>query len=357
MMKTMYKGKAFSPLATTTSEINGAATVIPVSDINAFPDAPNYATLGNDENAETIIYTAKSENSLSGCTRGVEGSAKTWSSGTVISRNFTAKDFDTLVDNVKQLFDEQEFTGEVNEEGHLIITLGTGTEVDCGLVKGEKGDTGPQGSKGDKGDTGDMGPQGPKGGPGQNATINGVTALTIQSGTTVSVNVSDGVATFEFDGDAADVPFTPGSTGMTATDVQDAITELFTSVSEGKSAIAAAITDKGVTTAADATFQTMADNVAAIESGGKTATVSLEGSGKLGGVIAYYLSENGAFESAVGHDGNWQQFTISVPSYIMVYCSGPSPTFSENLEKVDTPQFGTYNAVIVRGSGTIADHS
>lgn len=139
--------------------------------------------------------------------------------------------------------------------------------------------------------------------------------------------------------------------------VGDKFSDYPAAVANGKAGIAAAITEKGVTTAADATFQTMADNVAAIESGGETATVSLEGSGKLGGVIAYYLSENGAFKSAVGHDGNWQQFTISVPSYIMVYCSGPSPTFSENLEKVDTPQFGTYNAVIVRGSGTIADHS
>lgn len=43
--------------------------------------------------------------------------------------------------------------------------------------------------------------------------------------------------------------------------------QLFTSVSEGKSAVAAAITDKGVTTAADATFQQMADNINAIQSG------------------------------------------------------------------------------------------
>ena len=40
--------------------------------------------------------------------------------------------------------------------------------------------------------------------------------------------------------------------------------ELFQSVSEGKSAIAAAVTDKGVTTAADATFQQIANNIASI---------------------------------------------------------------------------------------------
>ena len=44
------------------------------------------------------------------------------------------------------------------------------------------------------------------------------------------------------------------------------IANLKSSVSEGKSLIAAAVTDKGVQTAADATFQTIADNIAAITS-------------------------------------------------------------------------------------------
>ena len=43
--------------------------------------------------------------------------------------------------------------------------------------------------------------------------------------------------------------------------VVDAINELFTSVSDGKTAIAAAITDKGVSTAASDTFATMAQNI------------------------------------------------------------------------------------------------
>lgn len=43
--------------------------------------------------------------------------------------------------------------------------------------------------------------------------------------------------------------------------------EVFQSVSNGKELIASAITDKGVTTASDATFQTMADNIATISSG------------------------------------------------------------------------------------------
>lgn len=42
------------------------------------------------------------------------------------------------------------------------------------------------------------------------------------------------------------------------------LNEVFQSVSEGKNKIAAAITDKGITTAADATFQVMADNIGKI---------------------------------------------------------------------------------------------
>ena len=45
------------------------------------------------------------------------------------------------------------------------------------------------------------------------------------------------------------------------------INSLKSSVSNGKSAIASAITDKGISTAADATFQTMANNIASIFSG------------------------------------------------------------------------------------------
>ena len=43
--------------------------------------------------------------------------------------------------------------------------------------------------------------------------------------------------------------------------------EVFQSVSDGKSKIAAAITDKGINTAADATFNTMANNISKIETG------------------------------------------------------------------------------------------
>lgn len=98
----MYKGIPFSPQVALADGIGAGDTTIPVTDISAFPDAPNLATIGTDEDGETILYTAKTTDSLSGCTRGVEGTAKAWPSGTTIARNFTNKDFDALQKNVQE---------------------------------------------------------------------------------------------------------------------------------------------------------------------------------------------------------------------------------------------------------------
>lgn len=53
---------------------------------------------------------------------------------------------------------------------------------------------------------------------------------------------------------------------ITGTNVQQAIDQLFTSVSNGKTLIASAITDKGVSTSASDTFQQMATNIGQISS-------------------------------------------------------------------------------------------
>lgn len=69
---------------------------------------------------------------------------------------------------------------------------------------------------------------------------------------------------------ASDIEMADGQT------VQEAVEGLFTSVSEGKSGIASAITDKGVDTAEDATFEQMATNIRAIQSGADTADATAE---------------------------------------------------------------------------------
>lgn len=84
-------------------------------------------------------------------------------------------------------------------------------QLDLGSVLGPRGEQGPTGPQGPKGDTGDTGPQGPKGdpgsqgaqgptgpqgeqgSPGKNATINGVNALTIETGDGLEAEMSGGV--------------------------------------------------------------------------------------------------------------------------------------------------------------------
>lgn len=74
---------------------------------------------------------------------------------------------------------------------------------------------------------------------------------------------------------AGDVSYDNSETSaiITGDNVQSAIDQLFTSVSNGKSLIAGAITDKGVSTSASDSFQQMAANIGAIESGGGSAKV------------------------------------------------------------------------------------
>jgi len=66
---------------------------------------------------------------------------------------------------------------------------------------------------------------------------------------------------------AEDISFDNSEIRIEATNVQDAIEEVFQSVSNGKELIADAITDKGVETSATDTFETMATNISQISSG------------------------------------------------------------------------------------------
>lgn len=108
-MEPMYRGIPFSPQTTLADSIGAADTIIPVSDVSVFPDPPNYATIGVDEDGETISYAAKTDHALSGCTRGVEGTPKSWASGSVIARNFTAKDLESLQKNLRKIINDAPF--------------------------------------------------------------------------------------------------------------------------------------------------------------------------------------------------------------------------------------------------------
>lgn len=100
----MYEGKNNSPQTDIAAAITAVDTTILVSDISVFPAAPNLATIGNEENAEVIRYNGISENTLTGIERGFGGTiAKPWESGTVISRQITKYDIDTIQDNIRDL--------------------------------------------------------------------------------------------------------------------------------------------------------------------------------------------------------------------------------------------------------------
>lgn len=76
-------------------------------------------------------------------------------------------------------------------------------------------------------------------------------------------------------------------------------------ITSGKAAIASAITEKGVATAADATFQQMAENVAAIETGG--------------GIFATVKVKKGNDGSAQVYDFEQKQWiSLSSSSYVSV---------------------------------------
>ena len=107
-MKQLYAAKANSPVTGLSAAITAAATTIAVIDKSVLTDAPGIATIGTGDQCETITYTSISGNILMGVTRGVNGVASDWPSGTVVCRVFTAYDHDALLERaeaVDKLFD------------------------------------------------------------------------------------------------------------------------------------------------------------------------------------------------------------------------------------------------------------
>src|SRR5690349_19747509 len=90
----MYAAMVNSPSTEIAADISETATEIKVLDASKLPAAPNLVTVGSDETAETILYTGKTGNTLTGCTRGFEGTAKGWAAGTQAARNHTAYDYE-----------------------------------------------------------------------------------------------------------------------------------------------------------------------------------------------------------------------------------------------------------------------
>ena len=100
---TMYAPQVNSPTTSTVGNISSSATSVTVLDASVLPAPPMLLVLGGDtENAETVLATAKSSNTLT-ITRAVEGTARAWEGGTAVGRLFTAKDLQTVQDNITAL--------------------------------------------------------------------------------------------------------------------------------------------------------------------------------------------------------------------------------------------------------------
>ena len=95
-MATIYPAQANSPQTLLSAQLSADAVTVPVQRAAVLPEAPNLAVIGTGEDCETILYTGKSGNNLTGVTRGFEGTAKAWPAQTVIARNFTAWDFNNM---------------------------------------------------------------------------------------------------------------------------------------------------------------------------------------------------------------------------------------------------------------------
>src|SRR5690606_21381272 len=101
-MLTMYPGMVNSPITELAAAIDDVQTTITVVDGTKLPDAPNLAIIGRGEDAETILYTEKTGNVLSGVVRGFQGVAKAWGQGARIARFFTEYDQRAMMQNIQE---------------------------------------------------------------------------------------------------------------------------------------------------------------------------------------------------------------------------------------------------------------
>src|SRR5690606_4271616 len=109
----MYAPMVNSPITELATAIDDTQTTIEVVDGSKLPDAPNLAMIGLGENTETILYTQKDGNVLSGVTRGFQGIAKAWPQGTRVARFFAAYDQMAIRENIKTL--DQSLVAHLNE--------------------------------------------------------------------------------------------------------------------------------------------------------------------------------------------------------------------------------------------------
>ena len=183
--KTMYSAINNSPVSTLAQNISASADTIELVDMSVLPDAPNVATIGTDESAELVLYAQINGSSLTGCTRGFNGTtARAWTSGTKVSRGFTAYDHDAFVHNIKDLDKTKAEKATAHTNGNLAALDTNGNPIDSGKKVSDFA-TSTQGNKADTAI--------------QSVKLDG-TALTVDDSKAVDIPVNEANGMLQLDG-------------------------------------------------------------------------------------------------------------------------------------------------------------
>ena len=166
-LETMYAPQANSPATTTVGALSTGTVQFDVLDADILPAAPMLLVLGGDtQNAETVLMTAKSGNTLT-VTRAVQGTARSWAAGTQVARLFTAKDHESLIANIQTLNTDklesitaaEVVTGAPGSQAQVeIVESGTDVTIKFTIPQGQPGQDGSDGAPGTQGPQGPAGP-------------------------------------------------------------------------------------------------------------------------------------------------------------------------------------------------------
>lgn len=137
-LEQMYTPQAFSPQTTLSQDIGASDTRIYVASVNVFPTPPTLATIGIDAaSAETVKITAKGTNYID-VQRGLLGTAKSWTTNSVIARNFSAADQTAIQNNINTLNATKLESVEADDVVNNTLTNDKLAKVATNTLKGRK---------------------------------------------------------------------------------------------------------------------------------------------------------------------------------------------------------------------------
>lgn len=100
MLQTMYPGVANSPNTFLKEDLTRDAAVMYLADGSVLGTLPTLAVIGGGTDAETVLVTSTRSDGGFAIERGVEGYKKAWKKAEPVARNWTNKDYETLVHNI-----------------------------------------------------------------------------------------------------------------------------------------------------------------------------------------------------------------------------------------------------------------